>query len=656
MFIFAKSFVIIDTIENMKKISTHTFKHTLRDICKNTENRKFCFVIGAGASRKSGIRTGGELAKEWYDEIKVRLEDVEFSTWVGDEHINQSDLAASYGSIYRKRFENDKTSGYEFLVQEMKSAKPSLGHFVLAQILSRYSGHCVLTTNFDSLIESSVYQFTDKTPLVCGHESLSVYARPSQIHPLIIKIHRDLLLSPKSDPDEINELDNAWNEPLDHIFSTHIPIIIGYGGNDGSLMCYFEKMNKSSNFFWCGLDESSVTDRVEKIIEKHDGSFVVIEGFDKLMHELLWVFSEIKPVKEELEKITNDRILFVNKQLDELNPTEVIGQPSKRKPTTKPTTLTLTKEKKELSALEYGNFADNEPDFEKRKQIYLEALEKYPKTGWLLWRFTYFLQFDKKDYDNLNNYYSKALEYNKDEAGIYENYALYLQNVKKDYVKAEEYFLKAISMNNEYTIFYNNYAYFCYSIKKDYDLAKKYFMKALEIDPNDEVANANCGLLFKMQKEYDTAKKYLLKVLEINPDHYNANFTYADLLKRGCNDINEAEKYYLKLISIDSNNAVTNGNYAQILLERGQIEEAKKYMDLAFQKTTENELLIELWFYRYAHYPEFTKEAELKIEELLSKGLKSLGWDFNGNIEKAIKDGHPNPDKLKEFAQRITTK
>ncbi len=288
----------------MKVISTHTFKHTLRDIHKNTENRKFCFIIGAGASHKSGIPTGGELATKWFTEIKERLDVSDLKRWMKEQKIDEKELAASYGSIYRKRFENDKTSGYEFLVQAMKSAKPSFGHIVLAQILSRTSGQCVLTTNFDSLIESSVYQFTNKTPLVCGHESLSGYARPSLTHPLIIKIHRDLLLAPKSDPDEISKLDPGWKEPLDHIFSTHIPIIIGYGGNDGSLMSYFESMPKPSNFFWLGLKEKSVSKRIKKVIEKYEGSFVKISGFDELMHDLLWVFDEIKPINEELSEIT----------------------------------------------------------------------------------------------------------------------------------------------------------------------------------------------------------------------------------------------------------------------------------------------------------------------------------------------------------------
>lgn len=181
----------------MKRITLHSFKHTLKDIINHTESRKFCFVLGAGASYKSGIPTGGDLAKKWFDEIRIRENSNDFDIWTNEIKIDEKDLAASYGSIYRKRFENDKASGYEFLVQIMKEAKPTFGHFVLAQILSKYPGNCVLTTNFDSLIETALYQYTDKTPLVCGHESLSGYAKPSNIHPLIIKIHRDLLLNPK---------------------------------------------------------------------------------------------------------------------------------------------------------------------------------------------------------------------------------------------------------------------------------------------------------------------------------------------------------------------------------------------------------------------------------------------------------------------------
>ena len=316
--------------------------------------------MGAGASYKSGIPTGGQLAEKWFGEIKEgdRYSKKEIEDWIKDVNIDIKDLAAHYGSIYRKRFETDKASGYEFLVQAMRTAKPTFGHIVLAQVLTKAPGNCVLTTNFDSLIESSIYQYTDKTPLVCGHESLSGYARPSKIHPLIIKIHRDLLLSPKSDPDEINTLDKGWKEPLNNIFSNHIPIVIGYGGNDGSLMTYFEKMNKLSNFFWCGHKGTPPSKRVEKLVEQMDGSYIEIDGFDEMMKELLWIFDEIKPIKEELDAITKNRIEAMNTQLDEMKIQSKKSDSSK------------TELRKELSAFEYSTMANNEPDYEKRKAIY----------------------------------------------------------------------------------------------------------------------------------------------------------------------------------------------------------------------------------------------------------------------------------------------
>lgn len=277
------------------------------------------------------------------------------------------------------------------------------------------------------------------------------------------------ILAPKSDPDEINKLDSGWKEPLDHIFSTHIPIVIGYGGNDGSLMSYFEGMNKPSNFFWCGLDEKNISKRIESLIEKHDGSFIRMQGFDELLHELLWVFDEIKPIKEELNDITSQRINIATKQLEEIF---ISNEGINKRPQ-------VISEKKELSALEYSNLADKEPDLEKRKQIYLEALEKYPTTEWLWANFTYFLHFIKKDFSGLEALYQKALDITKNHKGIVTNYALFLQNIKKDYVNAEEYFLKALTLDPKNSINNYNYAVFFGNHKKGLCKSRRVLFKSI---------------------------------------------------------------------------------------------------------------------------------------------------------------------------------
>src|SRR5690606_6538230 len=36
------------------------------------DDRAFCFILGAGASKPSGIRTGGELVQEWLRQLQRR--------------------------------------------------------------------------------------------------------------------------------------------------------------------------------------------------------------------------------------------------------------------------------------------------------------------------------------------------------------------------------------------------------------------------------------------------------------------------------------------------------------------------------------------------------------------------------------------------------
>lgn len=47
-------------------------------------------------------------------------------------------------------------------------------------------------------------------------------------------------------------------------------------------------------------------------------------------------------------------------------------------------------------------------------------------------------------------------------------------------------------------------------------------------------------------------------------------------------------------------------------------------------------------------------ESEKAIEMLVKEGIKSIGWNLDKNVEVAIENGHPNPKKLKELAERIT--
>ena len=109
--------------------------------------------------------------------------------------------------------------------------------------------------------------------------------------------------------------------------------------------------------------------------------------------------------------------------------------------------------KKELSAFEYSFRAENEPDYEKRKAIYLEALEKFPNTAWLRNRFTYFLHIVKKDYSNLEEYWLKALSIAPEHANKNGNYACFLL-VRNRTNEATKYLEIAFLLNNNEKMIY----------------------------------------------------------------------------------------------------------------------------------------------------------------------------------------------------------
>ena len=61
------------------------------------------FILGAGASVKSGIKSGSELAKKWFDEIKEDANVEEFNTWLKDKTIDETNLA----NLIQKYLQND---------------------------------------------------------------------------------------------------------------------------------------------------------------------------------------------------------------------------------------------------------------------------------------------------------------------------------------------------------------------------------------------------------------------------------------------------------------------------------------------------------------------------------------------------------------------
>lgn len=119
----------------------------------------------------------------------------------------------------------------------------------------------------------------------------------------------------------------------------------------------------------------------------------------------------------------------------------------------------------------------------------------------------------------------------------------------------------------------------------------------------------------------------------------------------------EAKKNYNELLKTDHNDNWIMAKLAQIyLIESNKIQGKELIDNVFFSDTKDYDLKLELWFYRFVHFPQNYPQAKAKIMALLESGARSEDSGFSDNIVQAEKDGHPNIALLQALADVITGK
>lgn len=260
-------------------------------------DRRFAFILGAGTSVSSGIPSGGKMATRWLTELQIR-EDRFYDRghtlrqWATPENLgiagfSLEKVAEFYPELFERTFRNDPKRGYLDLEQAMEGAFPGVGYSILAQILASTRHKVVVTTNFDNLVAEALSIYAGTQPLVCGHESLAGFARVQLRRPLVLKIHRDLFLNPMNDRSTVSRLADGWVGALNELFRHYVPLVIGYGGNDGSLMGYLKGLDPEhlpGQLVWCYRQaDGEPGPKVMDVLQHLGGALVPIPGFDELM-------------------------------------------------------------------------------------------------------------------------------------------------------------------------------------------------------------------------------------------------------------------------------------------------------------------------------------------------------------------------------------
>jgi tetratricopeptide (TPR) repeat protein len=541
---------------------------------QHTPERPFCWLLGSGASAQSNIKTGHELAHLWLKELHQRenTEDLPIEKWATAENLDipgfdYARAESFYPSIYQRRFGDYPEQGYAFLEAAMDHAEPSIGYSFLAQIMGKTPHKVAITTNFDNLIADALFIYTDKSPLVCGHESLTDFISPKLRRPLVAKIHHDLLLKPKSNPAETAALSEKWTDALKRIFENFTPIVIGYGGNDGSLMGFLKTLEPiKGGIFWCYRNEKRIDPAVHEMVEHHRGKLVHIEGFDEVMLQLWNKFEFPSPLPalqtkhKQRETAFMDQFSALTTQLklkSEDPETEKTREPARE--AAQAASDRLTKEK-DWRAWELK--ARAETDTAKREAIYKEGLKDFPSSAELTGNFANFISGVRKDYDEAERLYRKALELDPKDADYTGNFAIFMSDVRKDYDEAERLYREALKLDPNNATHTGNFANFMRTVRMNYDVAEGLYRKALELDPNNATHTGNfASFMSDVRKDYDEAERLYRKALELDPKDATHTGNFAVFMANRRKYYVEAERLYCRAIQLDPTNERIRKNY-----------------------------------------------------------------------------------------------
>ena len=522
-----------------------SYLRELVDLVKNCSNagRRYCFILGAGASKASGIKTGAEMAKIWLAEMEV-LDEKTTKKWKEKKGINENNAGSNYSKIYKRRFRLDPTSGFIRLQQEMKAAIPSPGYYHLAKILSRTRNNLVITTNFDSLTEDSLFIFGEEKALVITHESLAKYIDVLADRPIIIKLHRDVLFHPKNNEKDTKTLPDGLKEGLKKVLEIYVPIVIGYGGNDGSLMNFLESVaNKDKNIYWCCQNmpskeqpEEKSEKRIRKLLKRYNGFFILVDNFDDTMqilgNALGFGFSE-----KIVQKAIGKRAAKLINQYRELTA-------ARRR--------ALTKEEKEQSISNTGEMTLKY--LEDSTELKIASLEmqikKEPNTN--IAKNYYYLGIEyswKGKYDDAIEKINEAIGLDPNNAE-YHYFCGINKNLKKKYDEAIDDLSKAIKLDPDNALYYYR---LCknYSWKNDFGKAIENLSKAIELDPDNASYYTDLARLYCRTDEIDKAFESLNKAMSIYndlPEFFNIrgyiNLKISEHGKKECNQnvIEDLEK------------------------------------------------------------------------------------------------------------------
>ncbi len=286
----------------------------------------FALLIGAGSSSSSGVKTANQMIIEWRQQMYLQSKSSKpTEEWLREQDWFEDD--EEYSILFEKVY--DQPSQRRIYIEEcVKGAKPSWGYIYLSNIIANNFFNAIFTPNFDDLLNEACFLYADQRPIVCAHDSAVAEIRVTSARPKIIKVHGDFLYdSIKNTIRETETLEKNMRDKFMQFSREYGLVVIGYGGNDRSIMDILDMMLRTDGYFpngiyWCKREGDKISKKLNRLLRRENIFLIEIEGFDEFMAELHQGLGLTLPdVVRDPYKATTERLnTFISPKKEIRNP------------------------------------------------------------------------------------------------------------------------------------------------------------------------------------------------------------------------------------------------------------------------------------------------------------------------------------------------
>lgn len=301
---------------------------------RSAEIPNFSMLLGAGCSVSSGIKSATQLVATWKRELfesynkknSQNSDDSSIDSFLkekGKWPENENEL---YSYFFKERYPLE-TQRINFIENQIDKDNvcPSIGYACLVELANKKYIDTFFTTNFDDLLNEAFYIYANERhrPIVCSQDSSinSISLASSRVK--IVKLHGDYIYGGmKITADQTEQLPKITKEKLKEFAKERGLIVVGYSGNDNSIMfsikeiAAMEDSNYCHGIFWCLRKGERITSRLKDLFNDVNKNvqkmfFIEIDGFDEFLLDMYnYVLSNNNPVskasyevKEKLSKL-----------------------------------------------------------------------------------------------------------------------------------------------------------------------------------------------------------------------------------------------------------------------------------------------------------------------------------------------------------------